>query len=177
MSENSSTFAPAKYNGVPNAMPTQNSCPYNSVDCPCTKDCPRHGKCCECVKHHKDAGTNLPACLRGIDWLHHEEEKIAPIKQKPQRNPVSREMKTDLRVQKLIKVIGKQTLPRKQIIADLGLKQTSRQSFIDKYLKPAVHQGLISFAYPNTPNKPIQTYRLTANGMILYSQLTGDDWL
>ena len=69
MWKNSIIFAPAKYYRVPNAMPTQNSCPYNSVDCPCTKDCPRHGKCCECVKHHKDAGTNLPTCLRGIDWL------------------------------------------------------------------------------------------------------------
>ncbi len=44
-------------------------CPYNNIDCPCTKEgCPRHGKCCECVAHHKAHGTKLPACLRGIDW-------------------------------------------------------------------------------------------------------------
>ena len=46
------------------AMP----CPHNYIDCPCTKDCPRHGKCCECVAHHKAHGTKLPVCLRGIDW-------------------------------------------------------------------------------------------------------------
>lgn len=158
-------------------MPTQNHCPYNSVDCPCTKDCPRHGKCCECVKHHKVAGTKLPACLRGIDWQRDEAVVISPVKQKSQQKPVSHEEKADLRVQKLVKVVGKQTLPRKQIMADLGLKQTSRQSFIDKYLRPAVQQGLISFAYPNTPNKPIQTYRLTTYGLDLYVKLTGEDWL
>ena len=41
-------------------------CPNNDIDCPCTKEgCPRHGKCCECVAHHKAHGTKLPACLRG----------------------------------------------------------------------------------------------------------------
>lgn len=44
------------------------ACPYNNIDCPCTKDCPRHGKCCACVAHHKAAGSKLPACLRGIEW-------------------------------------------------------------------------------------------------------------
>ena len=43
-------------------------CPHNSIECPCTHDCPRHGKCCECVAHHKAAGKKLPACLRGIEW-------------------------------------------------------------------------------------------------------------
>ena len=143
-----------------NSMAAQNSCPYNTVDCPCTKDCPRHGKCCECVKHHKAAGNKLPACLRPS----------------PKPKTVSPETRADLRVQKLVKVVGKQTLPRRQIMADLGLKQTSRQTFIDKYYKPALQLGLIHFAYPNSPNKPIQTYRLTANGLLLYSQLTGKDW-
>ena len=47
----------------------QNACPHNNVDCPCAKEgCPRHGKCCECVKHHREHGKKLPVCLRGIDW-------------------------------------------------------------------------------------------------------------
>ena len=46
-----------------------NQCPHNNIDCPCTKEgCPRHGKCCECVAHHKEHGKKLPACLRGIEW-------------------------------------------------------------------------------------------------------------
>ena len=44
-------------------------CPHNNIDCPCTKEgCPRHGKCCECVAHHKEHGKKLPACLREIEW-------------------------------------------------------------------------------------------------------------
>lgn len=34
-----------------------------AVDCPCTADCVRHGKCCECVTNHAEKGS-LPACLR-----------------------------------------------------------------------------------------------------------------
>ena len=45
------------------------TCPHNTtIDCPCTKDCPRHGHCCACVTHHKAMGTKLPACLRGVEW-------------------------------------------------------------------------------------------------------------
>lgn len=48
---------------------TTKPCPHNNIDCPCTKEgCPRHGKCCECVAHHKEHGKKLPACLRGIEW-------------------------------------------------------------------------------------------------------------
>ena len=49
-------------------------CPYNNIDCPCPKDCPRHGKCCECVALHKAHGTKLPACLRSIDWQKYNEK-------------------------------------------------------------------------------------------------------
>lgn len=40
-------------------------CQHNrTIDCPCPKDCPRHGKCCVCVAHHREHG-NVPKCLRG----------------------------------------------------------------------------------------------------------------
>lgn len=81
--------------------------------------------------------------------------------------------KEDLRVQKMVVVIGKQKLPRRQLMADLGLKQKSRQTFIVHYWRPAWNQGLIDLAYPNSPNKPEQTYCLTAKGLALYSLLTG----
>ncbi|MCK9322694.1 MAG: hypothetical protein M0P07_01840 [Candidatus Methanomethylophilaceae archaeon] len=32
-------------------------------DCPKT-ECPRHGKCCECVAYHRDEKQNIPVCLR-----------------------------------------------------------------------------------------------------------------
>lgn len=36
----------------------------NLAACTCASEtCPRKGKCCECVAHHKKNG-GLPACLR-----------------------------------------------------------------------------------------------------------------
>ena len=44
-------------------------CQFNNIECPCTKEgCPRHGKCCECVKHHREHGKKLPACLSVSLW-------------------------------------------------------------------------------------------------------------
>ena len=83
--------------------------------------------------------------------------------------------KVDQRVQKMVMVIGEQKLPRRQIMADLGLKQKSRQAFIDHYWRPALERGLIDLVHPNVPNKPEQTYRLTANGLELYSILLGKE--
>lgn len=36
------------------------------IECPCPKECPRHGKCCECVAHHREYGK-LPNCLRNME--------------------------------------------------------------------------------------------------------------
>lgn len=79
--------------------------------------------------------------------------------------------KEEARVYKLILVLGKQVLPRRQIIADLGMRQQSRHTFINNYLRPTWERGLIDHAYPNTPHKPEQAYRLTAKGLDLYTQL------
>lgn len=49
--------------------------------------------------------------------------------------------------------------------SELGLHQTARRNFMDNYIKPAQTQGLICFAFPNSPNKPGQAYRLTAAGL------------
>lgn len=72
----------------------------------------------------------------------------------------------------MVLVIGKQILPRRQIIADLGLRQKSRKTFIDNYWRPAYEQGYIDLAYPSSPNKPDQAYRLTDKGLELFLQLT-----
>ncbi len=44
------------------------ACEFNkNIECSCAnKECVNHGKCCECVKRHRDMG-NLPACLRHIE--------------------------------------------------------------------------------------------------------------
>ncbi len=35
----------------------------NNRPCPCTYNCPRHGKCCECVAHHRDNNEGVPGCF------------------------------------------------------------------------------------------------------------------
>lgn len=72
----------------------------------------------------------------------------------------------------MVLVLGQKILPRRQIIADLGLQQRSRPCFINNYLKPTLSQGYIEFAYPNSPHKPEQAYKLTDKGLELYNQLT-----
>lgn len=36
----------------------------NNRPCPCTYDCPRHGKCCECVAHHRDNNEGVKYSLQ-----------------------------------------------------------------------------------------------------------------
>lgn len=35
----------------------------NKMPCSCTYDCPQHGKCCQCVVHHRDNEGGLPGCF------------------------------------------------------------------------------------------------------------------
>ena len=38
----------------------------NIGNCPCKKkECPRHGKCCACINHHRNNGK-LVACMRPL---------------------------------------------------------------------------------------------------------------
>ena len=79
------------------------------------------------------------------------------------------------RIEQLVRIIGKQVLPRRQIIADLGMRQKSRRSLIDHYFGPARKQEYICFAYPNSPNKPEQAYKLTPKGLELLATMNGED--
>lgn len=39
----------------------------NLKTCPCTyPGCPRKGFCCECIRHHREAGE-LPACYFSVE--------------------------------------------------------------------------------------------------------------
>ena len=107
-----------------------------------------------------------------ITVQHPELEKQPKTEEpKPLLKPAPR---ADARIQKLVRIVGKQVLPRRQLIADLGLKQKSRKSWLENYLWPATEQGLITFAYPLSPNKPEQAYKLTAKGLKLYQLLIQD---
>lgn len=48
----------------------------NNHPCTCPSEkCPRHGRCCECVIHHRDMG-GVPQCfkLAGIEVVKKEEK-------------------------------------------------------------------------------------------------------
>ena len=79
--------------------------------------------------------------------------------------------KAQERIHKLVLAIGDQTMPRRQIIAYLGLKQNSRCNFVNNYLKPALAKGYVVMARPSSPNSPEQAYRLSADGLDVLSLL------
>ena len=107
-----------------------------------------------------------------------EDPELAPYKDtiNPQEPKLKRKRADEKwRIEQLVRIIGKQVLPRRQIIADLGMRQKSRRSLIDHYFGPARKQEYICFAYPNSPNKPEQAYKLTAKGMELLATLTEEE--
>jgi uncharacterized repeat protein (TIGR04076 family) len=82
--------------------------------------------------------------------------------------------KSQVRLHKLLLAMGDKTMPRRQIIAYLGLKQNSRCIFINNYLKPAMAKGYVVMARPASPNSPEQAYRLSSNGLDVWAQLVSD---
>ena len=98
-----------------------------------------------------------------------EEAKEQKTETKERLIPANKE---EARVHKLVLVIGRHVLPRRQIVADLGLRQKSRKVFIDNYWRPAYEHGYVDLAYPLSPNKPEQAYKLTPKGLELYALLT-----
>ena len=123
----------------------------------------------------KDAGMDVEIISLGGKTMEEAYEIGKRLSAPPTQTPsavVQPVIKADVRVQKMVLVLGEKILPRRQIIADLGLQQRSRPCFINNYLKPTLSQGYIEFAYPNSPHKPEQAYKLTAKGLNLYKQLT-----
>ena len=107
-----------------------------------------------------------------------EDPEYAPYKDtiNPQEPKLKRKRADEKwRIEQLVRIIGKQVLPRRQIIADLGMRQKSRRSLIDHYFGPARKQEYICFAYPNSPNKPEQAYKLTAKGLELLEKLKEEE--
>ena len=106
--------------------------------------------------------------------LEHESKLEAGKISQPQPRLVPKD-KEEARVYKLVLALGKKVLPRRQLVADVGLRQKSRCIFVYNYWKPCWERGLIDFAYTAVPHKPEQAYRLTAKGLELYAQLTGEE--
>ena len=79
--------------------------------------------------------------------------------------------KVDDRVNRLVLIIGTDVLPRRELIAALGLRQSARRNFRDNYLKPATARGLVTMQYPEMPSSPEQAYRLTEKGLAFWEEL------
>ena len=67
-------------------------------------------------------------------------------------------------VEMLLKVLigADKPLARNELQSRLSLKD--RESFRERYLKPALDQGLIEMNVPGKPNSRLQQYRLTDHG-------------
>ena len=83
--------------------------------------------------------------------------------------------KAEERVFRLVLALGKQVLPRRQLVAEIGMRQNSRHTFSNNYIRPAYDNGYIDFSYPSSPHKPKQAYRLTSKGLELYAALTSKE--
>ena len=125
-------------------------------------------------KHFSSDAKAMKECHICLDMTTGKLAESAMLTPEKPSSPKGLKKNVDDRVGKLVLAIGKKVFPRRQLVADLGLKQASRRNFIYHYWKPAWNMGLIEFAYPGHPNKPEQAYRLTAKGLDLYAQLTAE---
>ena len=80
-------------------------------------------------------------------------------------------IKIEERVQRLVLAIGEEIVPRKGLIATLGLRQDARRNFYHNYLNPARERGLVVMQYPDVPSLPEQAYLLTEKGKDLLREL------
>ena len=58
--------------------------------------------------------------------------------------------------------MGQEAWSVKQMMQYLELKD--RENFIEKYLNPAIGDGLVRMLYPQSPRHPKQKYLLTERG-------------
>lgn len=109
-----------------------------------------------------------------IEAVNEPTEEPNVIVDEPRNKRLRGDGAVDERVKMLVRVIGKAVLPRRQLVADLQLRQKSRRTFVDHYMKPAYYMGLVDFAYPNSPTKPEQAYKLTQKGLDLLATLNDE---
>jgi hypothetical protein len=64
-------------------------------------------------------------------------------------------------------------MTRMEVQQRLNLK--GRANFAERYLKPALEQGLIEMTLPDKPNSRLQKYRLTAAGEKMLERTLGEN--
>ena len=114
---------------------------------------------------------SVPGAEITIQYPEPEPVEQPKIEEKPRLELVP---KVDARVQKLVLTLGNVSMPRKELMDRLGLKQGSRRVFIYNYFKPAVEQGYVKLLMGHKPNVPEQAYRLTKKGLDLLRTLSSE---
>ena len=112
---------------------------------------------------------SVPGAEITIQYPEQEPVEQPKIEEKPRLKLVP---KVDARVQKLVLTLGNVSMPRKELMDRLGLKQGSRRVFIYNYFKPAVELGYVKLLMGHIPNAPEQAYRLTKKGLDLLEKLS-----
>ena len=84
-------------------------------------------------------------------------------------NRVAREL---MRVQKLVKILGKfDVVTRQGLMAELGLKKEGIRNFRVSYWYPARDAEYVRMVYAGSPNCPVQAYMLTEKGKAYFVKL------
>ena len=114
---------------------------------------------------------SLPGAEITIQYPEPEPVEQPKIEEKPRLKLVP---KVDARVQKLVLTLGNVSMPRKELMDRLGLKQGSRRVFIYNYFKPAVEQGYVKLLMGHILHVPEQAYCLTKKGLDLFNKLSAE---
>lgn len=79
--------------------------------------------------------------------------------------------KSNERVRKLVKVLGRAVMTRQGLMAELGLKKQGIRNFRVNYWYPARDAKLVVMYKDKSPSSPEQAYKLTAAGLELLAEL------
>ena len=109
--------------------------------------------------------TNQADCAPFIEFI--LENIISAIKA-DQSTAQDAEQVTE-QVKRLLKVMDNQAYSSKELMA--VLKLSHRQTFLYKYLHPALAAGIIEMTIPDKPRAKNQKYRLTAKGRMVRDEL------
>lgn len=89
---------------------------------------------------------------------------------------VNRVAREKLRVQRLVKILGKyDVVTRQGLMAELGLKKEGIRNFRVSYWYPARDAEYVRMVYAGSPNCPVQAYKLTEKGKDYFAKLQKED--
>ena len=83
--------------------------------------------------------------------------------------------KSNDRIRKLVKAVGREVVNRKGLIATLGLRQQGIRNFRMNYMLPAREEGYVVMQYARTPHYHEQAYKLTQKGLDYLAEIEAQE--